>query len=634
MKKPGCNCFIFILSLLAFSQLKAQDYSAASIPDELKEGMDAVTRSYTGEFEILSIDKARFHMKRVITIINKKGNHNALLRVFYDDLRNVNSLEAYKYDLNGERIEKIKKSDFNDESAVSGSFFDDSRIMWYDLRQDQFPYTIEIEYEVTYKYLYSIPDWHFIDAYDESVESSSYTVKSPIDLKPRFRTFNVNDPEILEDDKSFSATWSEKNIQAISYEPYSSPLSDITPKVLLSPSKFEFEGYQGDMSTWDGVAKWQNSLNAGRDKLPKETVNKVLEMTAGMSDYYKIKTIYEYMQSNTRYVSLQLGIGGFQPFTAQFVDEEGYGDCKALSFYTQSLLKAAGITSYYTWVHAGSNPPKIDLDFPNDTFNHIILCVPNNGDTIWLECTNQEVPFGFLGDFTSDREVFVIKENGGEIVRTPSYGPNDNVQLIKSEVELFEDGNARIKSNIFYSGLKYDNVMGVILSGKENQKKWLEKNIKISSFIMEDFEFTNNKLILPTAQLNVSLVARNLTSRSGTRYFLQPNLMNQNTFIPNKNSDRKRVISIDYPISERDSIIYKLPENHMVEAFFDPIQIESQFGSYKAEISRLDGDKVLYRREFIQQKGEFDPDTYDEFADFHKQVVRADKKRISLKKKT
>ncbi|MEP1034876.1 DUF3857 domain-containing protein [Ekhidna sp.] len=625
------NVLIACVLVPAFSQ----DYSVDKISAELKDGVDAVTRHHSGEFEILSINKAKFKMRRVITIFNKDGNHNALLSVFYDDLRNVNDLQAFKYDSNGDRIEKVKKADFIDESAVSGStFFDDSRVLWYDLRQDQYPYTVEYEYEVTYKFLYSIPDWHFIDAYDESVEYSTYSVKSPESLTPRYKTLNAKNPEITLENGSSTATWTEKNVVAIPFEPYSSPLSDVAPKVILSPAVFEFEGYQGDMSTWDGIAKWQNTLNEGREELSAETVNKIKELTSGMSDSEKIKTIYEYVQENTRYVSLQLGIGGFQPFPAKFVDEEGYGDCKALSFYTQSLLRSVGVTSHYTWVSAGNNPPSVDPDFPNDTFNHIILCVPNKGDTIWLECTSQIMPFGFLGDFTSDRDVFVVTENGGQIVRTPSYDLNDNFQQINSEVELFEDGNAKIKSNVTYSGLRYDALLGVLNSGKENQEKWLERNIKISSFILEEFSFQNNKNKMPQANLETYMVARNLTSKSGTRFFLQPNLMNKNTFIPNKDSDRRRNININYEVSETDSIFYTLPENHAVEAFFEPVEIRSQFGTYKAELSQLEDGRILYYRSFTQNKGQYEPSNYQEFTDFHKRIVRADKKRISFKKKT
>ena len=63
---------------------------------------------------------------------------------------------------------------------------------------------------------------------------------------------------------------------------------------------------------------------AGTEKVK---LTKILENT--QDTIQKMKSLYQYMQERTRYVGIQLGIGGFQPFPAQTVFETGYGDCKA-----------------------------------------------------------------------------------------------------------------------------------------------------------------------------------------------------------------------------------------------------------------------------------------------------------------
>src|SRR5207244_663743 len=103
--------------------------------------------------------------------------------------------------------------------------------------------------------------------------------------------------------------------------------------------------------SWQELGKFQVQLNSGRDKLPDAVKQTVHQLTDQISDpKEKVRILYEYLQRNTRYISIQLGIGGFQPFDASFVASKSYGDCKALSNYMYSLLKEANIKSCYTQI--------------------------------------------------------------------------------------------------------------------------------------------------------------------------------------------------------------------------------------------------------------------------------------------
>ena len=79
---------------------------------------------------------------------------------------------------------------------------------------------------------------------------------------------------------------------------------------------------------------------------------------------------------------------------ASDVDKLGYGDCKALTNYTKTLLDAVDVESYYTVVYGGKRIRNIDKEFSATEGNHVILCLPNEEDYIWLECTSQKTPFG------------------------------------------------------------------------------------------------------------------------------------------------------------------------------------------------------------------------------------------------
>ena len=112
--------------------------------------------------------------------------------------------------------------------------------------------------------------------------------------------------------------------------------------------------------------------------LPTSTVTMIKDLVKDeVDDIGNAKKVYEYVQGKTRYISVQVGIGGWKPFNASEVDKLGYGDCKALTNYTMSLLKAVGVESNYSVVYAGSSQKNIEDDFTSIQGNHVILNIPS-----------------------------------------------------------------------------------------------------------------------------------------------------------------------------------------------------------------------------------------------------------------
>ena len=622
------NIWIALL-LVAVLRIDAQEYAVSLIPETLKENANAVIRMDNSVFKILSIDKAEYSVEAAVTILNEKGRDMGDFVAFYDKLSSISGVEITVYDKFGDKIRKIKSADIADVSAVSGgTLYDDSRVLWMEIEESVYPYTVEYKYDKKFKFLYAITNKFFYPEENVSVEQSSATLVYPPAVGARYKEQNFNgsrEESISGDIKSI--TWKVEQLPSFEMEPYGPAFRDAVPAIRLAPAKFSFEGYEGDMSTWAGIAEWQKRLNEGRETLPEGTLAKIREMTDGKNTLEKIKAVYEYVQKNTRYVSVQLGVGGFQPFPAKVVDEVGYGDCKALSFYTQSLLRAANVPSYYTWVYGGPNPPKVDKDFPDDVFNHIILCVPHEKDTVWLECTSQTNPFGFQGSFTGNRDVFVINEQGGKIVRTNYYGPDANRMDSKLNVKIDEAGDATVSRFTNYQGIMAEGFDGLLIAGKDKQKEWIQGNKQISTFEVKDFSLKRGDG--EQVNFNTNLQVSRLLSKSGTRMFLQPNIHNKNSFVPQKLKERKTDIFVKTGRVESDTIIFDFPPAFRVEATFDPIIIKSEFGEYRAEV-QSDENGLRYIRYFRQNDGRFKSEAYADYLNFHKEVVNADKRKIAL----
>ena len=116
--------------------------------------------------------------------------------------------------------------------------------------------------------------------------------------------------------------------------------------------------------------------------LPEKLKQKITDLTKECkTDKDKIKALYNYMGDNTRYVSIQIGIGGLQPMEASKVFSTGFGDCKALSNYMMAMLQETGIPAYNTIINSKSESLFEDFASAGQT-DHEILTVPLENDTL------------------------------------------------------------------------------------------------------------------------------------------------------------------------------------------------------------------------------------------------------------
>ncbi|WP_439128660.1 DUF3857 domain-containing protein, partial [Polaribacter sp.] len=389
--------FLFTINPICSQEIK---YSSSLIPKELKQNANAVVRDYAIEITIEDTDKMIVSKREVVTVLNKLGKVDAKLVEGYDEDTKITDLSARIYDALGNEIKKYKERHFEDVSAVDGgTLYSDSRVKYVDYTPISYPYTVV--FESTYKTSTTgfIPWWQPINGYYVSVEKSSYKVLNPNKIPWRFKNINFDKFSVKKQESDTEIFYSLENQPGFKYENSSVHYREILPKAMITLNNFSLKGVAGQYKNWKEFGAWMNAeLLKGRDQLEPATVLKIKNLVSGVEDpIEKAKLVYKFMQEKTRYISVQVGIGGWEPIAANQVDKVGYGDCKGLTNYTKALLDAAGVTSYYTVVYADEKRD-IDKDFSSIQGNHVILNIPNKGKDVWLECTSQTMPFGFLGD--------------------------------------------------------------------------------------------------------------------------------------------------------------------------------------------------------------------------------------------
>ena len=644
MKK---NIFILFVNILASALLSLpilannipvpsgdNNYSVYNIPPELLKNANAVVRMDYTYFELKSPAKAIMTRKYAITILNDKADGHAHFQEIYDTQKKISSIKGALYDKKGNKIRKIRKKEIIDIKPDFGSLHDDNRLKAIEIIHNDYPYTIEFEFQIKFSGLLIYPPWSPIPDFNVSVEKSSYKAVIPNAMDFRYKIINFyTEPDFKNEieEKTKTYEWTIENVEAINDELHNPGSRKIFPYIFLAPNEFEYDGYKGNMQTWKSYGKWIYDLADGREKLEPETVKIVNNLVKGIdNDEEKIKIIYEYLQSKTRYISIQLGIGGLQPFEASEVDKNGYGDCKALSNYTRAMLKAVGVNSYHATIGAGRGNTSIDPSFPFKGYtNHMILCVPLESDTIWLECTSQNQPFGFLGSFTDDRNALLITENGGKIVRTTRYHQADNTQIRKAHINIDTKGNARAHIVTKYRGLKYESVQTQFIRNEKEQKEFLFEILDIPNMEIENFKYSQMKDRIPEAKEEINLEIKNYASVSGKRIFIPLNILNKKKKGLPKIKNRKTDVVINISNISSDEIIYEVPSYYKVEHLPESVNFESDFGSYAATVSK-EGNQITYVRTLKFNKNTYPAERYDDLLKFYKKIVRADKMKLVI----
>ena len=625
--------------LVMGATVKAQEsYDASLIPKELLAHASAVVRNKEVNIEVKDFDNTLYHIREAITVLNKNGDDDAHIIIEHDKANVIKYIKGAIYNEYGKLIKKFSEGDFEDVNAGHDfSLFEDYRVKHYLPAITDYPYTIAYEYEERSKQSLNFDDWRPNPHTGVAVQKSSFTFTCKPDFNIRYK--ETNTPAKVQVSTNAAGlktyTWQVNNLKAVKYEPFSPYPGNYLTSVKIAPEKFMYYGYSGLFTNWKELGKWEyDKLIANRQELPAATVEHIKEITKDIADpRLKAKKVYEYMQDKTHYISVQVGIGGNQPFLASDVDQQNYGDCKALVNYTQALLKAANIDSYYCVVQAGDNY-KVSLlnDFASmEQGNHIILCLPFKNDTTWAECTSQTIPFGYLGGFTDDRTVLACTPQGGKLLHTPKYTADDNLEARKASFVIDENGELQGRMLTTFKGTDYEERSFLAGEPRDEQIKGLRKIYPVNNMNIDTLYLRRFKNEAPEFTENIRLHARDYASVSGGKMFFMLNSFDRSDTPPQQVANRVNDVFINRGFTKEDNITYTLPTGYRLEKAPVNFEVKKPFGSFSVMMA-VNGNKLTYKRKLQIIDGTYSKDTYSDLVDFYQTVYDADEYTVALVK--
>lgn len=629
MKRFFSIILFFAASAIAVAQ---EVWRASDIADSLKREAYSVVRDYKAVVTASSQKSMIVHYHRVVTILNKKGEDHALWNCTTDDFSQLTSFSGKIYDEQGKVKQKLKRSDVH-TSQYSEHLATDNQKNYVEPPVMDYPYTIEYDWEVKSSNGYVEYDFFSPVWYDrQALEKASFKVTVPTGTKIRYMSLpHEQNPQKFEDGKNDVYVWNMPPMRCLIDEEYDDHSMYICPSVIAMPYEFVFGESSGILDTWENKGKWFHQLAEGRGNLLPADKQKVKELTAGCtSDKEKIAALYKYLGDKTRYVSIQLGIGGWQPMSAEEVGKTGFGDCKALTNYMQALLKEAGIESCQTII--STRYSELLKDFPNmHQTNHVILTIPQaDGSNMVVECTNPQLPLGFIsGDYAGHQALQVV--NGvGKLIRIPEYTPDNNYEKIVADVQLQADGKSVVKFSDDHYGDRYDAVRSIVYQDDKERKERVSHWISLQDPVVESVKVNETKTDIPHLDVQSELKGT-YAKINGNKMFIVCNPF-RNVHIPRFRKDRTRPIITENAYRLEDEIRITLPDGYVYPAGQNADTTKTDFGSYTLDI-RQDGQKLIIKTSFTINKGRFDICRKDDFANFREKTSKMLRRLIIIEKK-
>lgn len=565
-----------------------------------------------------------YSVHKKLLIYNKKGQEYGSLSILENSHSHLKKVLIRVSDENGSEIYSHSKKDMTKVCGYDGtSLYNDDCTYYMELNAPAFPYYIEYDYIQEFESLFFLQGvW--VDR-DIPIDRLSYSLIYPAGFAFQSKLDHMDlQTSTVSTIDGVVTKWEVANLPALKKATYLPYTISRDSWLKLAAERYTFDDYAFGGLSWQEIGRFYNKM---AEKKYSETKDSAVNPKT-------IKEIYDNVIDNIRYVAIQIGVGGWQPYEADLTRERMFGDCKDMSTLLISDLRQNGYTAYPALVLTRDEGP-IDVDFPQNRFNHVICFAIVDNDTIWMDPTCDFCPYGDIPVSDEDIKVLAIDEEGGRIVTTPSSGADDNQVIRNTEIHIGSDyfyninceltvtGEIATRYRYYISGADKDEqsrLMDVLFDTKDN-------HLKISSY---HFEYEDS-IYLPL-KIIVSAVSLKQIDRLGGKSYINPFVFNKPSGIETLDLDKRTLpLRINFPYSVSDSISLSwddtlkvdsviLPENDSLRTDFGMLDFKSAEQADKVAISF---GKKYFNYQIIA-------DQIEEFSQFCKKLDQLTSRNVKL----
>ncbi len=507
-------------------------------------------------------------------------------------------------------------------------------IVGYEIEHEDRPYILQDE-------------WEFQSG--EPTREAHFTLQLPPGWE--YKTVWLNHPEVQPVPAGNQWQWSVSNVKEIKFEENMPPPVGVAGRMLVS--LFPPGGMNKGFQSWNEMGSWYSNLTSGRRDPSPDIKQKVLALTASATTpLAKMQALAAFLQSDIRYVAILLGIGGIQPHPATDIFANRYGDCKDKATLLSSMLKEAGIDSYYVVINAergvvsSATPPHLG------GFNHVILAIqlppgltdpsllavvqhPKLGRILFFDPTDHLTPFGQLRGALQANYGLLVLPNGGELIELPQLPAASNA--INRSAKLTLDTQGTLKGEVHE----------VRLGDPASDQRWALRSAAKAADEIKPIETTlahslaTFQIAKATAtslhetdlpfEYNYSFVSPNYAKHAGDLLLVRPRVVgSKSSAILETTEPRQYPVEFDGPERDTDVFEITLPAGYDVDDLPVPVNADYDFADYHSKAEK-DGNVLRYTRVFEVKQLSVPLNRMDDLKKFYRIIATDERNSAVLK---
>jgi transglutaminase-like putative cysteine protease len=462
---------------------------------------------------------------------------------------------------------------------------------------------------------------------------SRFILDLPASVQPRLRETNLFFARKTREAAGRRIyTWATRDVPKVEGEPFMADSNGVFTSVAASAPV-----------EWAEVGRWYAGLardHYGLTPAIEARLAEVLKDSRTRED--SLRAVHRWVAQDFRYVSLSLGMGGYQPRTPAQVFETQYGDCKDKATLFIALARRMGFAAHPVLLSSGGG---VEVSMPGiGQFDHMIAAVekPGGGYT-FLDLTAELTPFGALPPSYQGEFGLLVHDDGtSEQLTFPRDPASANRRVAVITGDLAADGlfNGRYAETVT-GGLQYS--LRNAFSNKFSQKQKDDLTRALANGVFEgasgdSLVIFDGRDLRAEPKMSVAIRGgRAATSSGGTQIFTVP-LPNYGSqgLIKDLEARKARgprrfpidVAAVIGPVETVHELRMRLPEGWKAR-LPESVTANSVFGRYHAEYAQV-GRELCVTRTLSGDRGVQPPEAADALIAWLKDVAKDDVRYIVL----